>query len=321
MTQCPKKGSKIVLTDPTYIDSFEKCKTLLVNDPIVQYLDFSKDFILTTDASNFAIGAVLSQGQIGADKPIAYASRTLNTSEINYSTIEKELLAIVWATKYFRPYLFGWKFKIVTDHKPLQWVRLTRWRLKLSEYNFTTVCKQGKLNTNADAFSRVEINNEDANFIAVNVSEKPPSETGSTTLTAHTSAESPILEIPISDEPLNKFHRQISFIVVGDIKNVPTVSNCPRCLTLILKPLYNYQSLNLEKDVIDAIKEYVNLKVKTGILIHPPLSMYSIIPIIQNTFKSSALSMVLTKREVENVKDYLRQQEIIRNYHEGNTVV
>lgn len=119
MTQCLKKGNKINF-DTNYINCFEKCTMLLTNDPILKYPDFDKDFVLTTDASNFAIGAVLSQGTIGSDKPIAYASRTLNESEINYSTIEKELLAIVWATKYFRPYLFGRKFKIVTDHKPLQ---------------------------------------------------------------------------------------------------------------------------------------------------------------------------------------------------------
>lgn len=324
MTQCLKKGSKIDITNPNYISCFEKCKTLLINDPILQYPDFSKDFILTTDASNLAIGAVLSQGQIGTDKPIAYASRTLNTSEINYSTIEKELLAIVWATKYFRPYLFGRKFKIVTDHRPLQWVmnlkepnsRLTRWKLKLSEYNFTTVYKQGKLNTNADALSRIEINNEDANSIAVNTSEKPPSVIDSTTATAHTSAENPILEIPISDEPLNKFHRQISFIIVGDIKKRPTVSKPFETHT---KTTIQLSESNLEEEVINAVKEYVNPKVKTGILIHPPLAMYSIIPIIQDKFKSSALNMVLTKKEVENVKNYLDQQEIIRKYHEGKT--
>ncbi|CAK1589169.1 unnamed protein product [Parnassius mnemosyne] len=122
LTQCLKKGRKITL-DTDYINCFKKCKTLLTNDPILQYPDFNKEFILTTDASNVAIGAILSQGPIGSDKPVCYASRTLNESEVNYSTIEKELLSIVWATKYFRPYLFGRTFKILTDHKPLQWTK------------------------------------------------------------------------------------------------------------------------------------------------------------------------------------------------------
>lgn len=104
LTQCLKKGSKIVC-DQNYINCFEHCKTLLTNDPILQYPDFNKEFLLTTDASNVAIGAVLSQGLIGSDKPIT--SRTLHSNELNYSTIEKELLAIIWACNYFRPYLFG----------------------------------------------------------------------------------------------------------------------------------------------------------------------------------------------------------------------
>lgn len=164
LTQCLKKNVKVEHT-PEFINSFEKCKITLTNDPILQHPDFSKPFILTTDASNFAIGAILSQGTIGQDLPIAYASRTLNPAECNYSTIEKELLAIVWATKYFRPYLFGKKFKIVSDHKPLQWLfsikephsKLVRWRLKLSEYDYEIVYKKGKNNTNADALSRIPI--------------------------------------------------------------------------------------------------------------------------------------------------------------------
>lgn len=323
MTQCLKKGSKITL-DQEYLDCFEKCKALLINDPILQYPDFNREFILTTDASKLAIGAVLSQGSIGSDKPIAYASRTLNSSEINYSTIEKELLAIVWATKYFRPYLFGRKFKIVTDHRPLQWVmnikepnsRLTRWRLRLSEYDFSVVYKQGKNNTNADALSRIEIYNEETSSIAVNTSEKPPTISNSRTATVHTDAENPILEVPISDDPLNRFSKQISFIIVGDIKKRPTVSKPFETHT---KTTIQLSKSNLEQDVVDAIKEYVNPKVKTGIIIDPPLEMYSIIPIIQAHFKSSSMNLVLTKLELENVKDYLKQQEIIKNYHEGKT--
>lgn len=92
---------------PEIAECFEKCKTLLTIDPILIVPDFSKEFILTTDASDYAIGAVLSQGPVGKDRPIAYASRTLNSTEENYSTLEKEFLAIDWAVKHFRPYLYG----------------------------------------------------------------------------------------------------------------------------------------------------------------------------------------------------------------------
>ena len=165
LTQCLKKNAHIII-DNNYLKAFNTCKDLLINSPILQYPDFSKKFILTTDASNVALGAVLSQGNLSSDKPIAFASRTLNESEQKYSTIEKELLAIVWACKYFRPYLFGRKFIIYTDHRPLIWLfnlkepnsKLVRWRLRLEEFDYEIAYKKGKYNTNADALSRVQIN-------------------------------------------------------------------------------------------------------------------------------------------------------------------
>ena len=139
-------------------------QTILTQEPVLQYPDFTKPLVhvLTTDASGFAIGAILSQGKIGQDKPIAFASRTLNQAEQNYSTIEKELTAIVWACRHFRPYLIGRTFTIVTDHKPLTWMfsvkdpssRLLRWRLLLEEFDYTIEYKAGKKNVNADALSR-----------------------------------------------------------------------------------------------------------------------------------------------------------------------
>jgi hypothetical protein len=119
--------------------SFDLLKFKLTNTPLLQYPDFSKPFILTTDASGYAIGAIPSQGKLEQDKPIAYASRTLHQAELNYATVEKELLAIVWACKHFRPYLLRWKFTIITDHKGLTWIfnvkdpssRLIRWKLLL----------------------------------------------------------------------------------------------------------------------------------------------------------------------------------------------
>jgi hypothetical protein len=134
--------------------AFQTLKDILCNEPLLQYLDFEKDFIVTCDASSNGIGSVLSQGTIGEDLPVAYASRVLTTREKNYSTIERELTAIVWACKQFRPYIWGRKFTIVTDHKPLTWIfrmndpssRIMRLKLKLEEFDYTIVCKKGKEN-------------------------------------------------------------------------------------------------------------------------------------------------------------------------------
>jgi len=142
--------------------AFEILKEKLITAPVLIYPDFNRKFVVTTDASGYAIGAVLSQGDAGKEKPVAYASRVLNKAERNYSTTEKELLAIVWAVNHFRPYLYGTKFKIITDHKALVWLfnikdpgsRLIRWRLKLEEYDYEIVHKRGKANANADALSR-----------------------------------------------------------------------------------------------------------------------------------------------------------------------
>lgn len=144
-------------------EAFDNLKSILTKEPLLQYPDFGRTFNLTSDASNFAIGSVLSQGPIGQDAPIAYASRTLNKAEQNYNTTEKELCAIIWGVKDFRPYLLGLKFKIITDHQALSWLfnikdpgsRLTRWRLKLEEYEYEIIYKPGVSNTNADALSRI----------------------------------------------------------------------------------------------------------------------------------------------------------------------
>jgi hypothetical protein len=140
-------------------------KFKLSTTPLLQYPDFAKPFILTTDASGYAIGAVLSQGKLGRDQPIAYANRTLNKAELNYATVEKELLAIVWACKHFRPYLIGRKFLIVTDHKGLTSIfnvkdpssRLMRWKLLLEEYNYEIQYRTDERNCNADCLSSYPI--------------------------------------------------------------------------------------------------------------------------------------------------------------------
>lgn len=161
LTELLKKDANFEWTEKQQT-AFDTLKTHLCSEPLLQYPDFTKPFVLTTDASGYAIGGILSQGPIGKDLPIAYTSRLLTGPEINYSTIEKELLAIIYCVAHFRSYLYGHKFQLVTDHKPLIWLhsvkdptsRLIRWRLKLAEYEYEVVYKAGKINVNADALSR-----------------------------------------------------------------------------------------------------------------------------------------------------------------------
>lgn len=105
---------------------------------------------------------ILSQGEIGKHLSIAYASRTLVDAKINYTTIEEELLAMVHAAQQFRPYSYGRKFTLVTDHRALAWLHhlkdavswLARWRFEFREYDFEVIDRLGRVNVNADGLSR-----------------------------------------------------------------------------------------------------------------------------------------------------------------------
>lgn len=142
--------------------AFDTLCDKICTEPILQYPNFRRPFSITTDASDYALGAVLSQEYQGQDLPVPYASCTLNPAECKYTTSEKELLAIVFAVGHFRPYIYGHKFTLYTDHRPLVWLhglkdpvsRLARWKIKLSEYDYEIAYKPGKLNSNADALSR-----------------------------------------------------------------------------------------------------------------------------------------------------------------------
>lgn len=206
LTNALRKGEEISHSKD-FVNAFENCRNILTGSNILQYPDFSKQFILTTDASNFAIGAVLSQGSIGSDKPIAFASRTLNKSEEKYSAIEKELLAVVWACKYFRPYLYGRKFVLYTDHKPLTYGlnlkdtnnRLVHWRLSLSEFDYEIRYRPGKQNVVADSLSRVR------NELNMNENEDASSDDA----TVHSADTDDSEFISCTEKPLNAFSNQI----------------------------------------------------------------------------------------------------------------
>ena len=115
--------------------------------------DISKPFIIQCDASGSALGALLAQLFEDGEHPIIYASRTLTPAERNYSTTERECLALLWAIKKFRPYVEGYKFTAVTDHSALKWLRnlkepsgrLVRWALEMQQWDFDVKHRKGSL--------------------------------------------------------------------------------------------------------------------------------------------------------------------------------
>jgi len=143
-------------------EAFQKLKQTLGSAPILTCPDFQKTFFLQTDSSNFGLGAALFQKEGEKEKVIAYASRSLNAAEKNYSTTEKECLAVVWAIQKMRHYLEGYHFKVITDHQALKWLhslknptgRLARWAINLQQYDFEIIYRKGSLNQVADALSR-----------------------------------------------------------------------------------------------------------------------------------------------------------------------
>ena len=142
--------------------AFEHLKSCLVSAPILAYPTLEDPFILDTDASEVAIGAVLSQVQNGVERVIAYGSKTLSRAERNYCVTRRELLAVVHFTDAYRYYLYGKHFTIRTDHASLQWMlnvkepvdQLARWIQRMQNYQYTIEHRPGRKHGNADAMSR-----------------------------------------------------------------------------------------------------------------------------------------------------------------------
>lgn len=178
LNQLLKKNSKFLWNDKSQY-AFDTLRKYLLSPMLLQYPNFSKQFILTTDASDIGCGAILSQETEKGNLPIAFASKSFTPGEKNKPVILKELTAIHWAINYFKPYLYGKKFIVRTDHRPLVYLfgmknptsKLTRIRLDLEEFDFSIEYIPGKGNVGPDALSRVVTDSDELkqlNILKVN---------------------------------------------------------------------------------------------------------------------------------------------------------
>nr|GEW69593.1 reverse transcriptase domain-containing protein [Tanacetum cinerariifolium] len=163
MTHLLEKNSPFIFSNEC-IQAFRTLKEKLTEAPILIASNWDQPFELTCDASDYAVGAVLGQRIKKHFRPIHYASKTMNQAEMNYTTTEKEMLAVVYAFEKFRSYLIMTKSIVYTDHSALKYLfakkdakaRLLRWILLLQEFDFKVIDTKGAKNYVADHLSCLE---------------------------------------------------------------------------------------------------------------------------------------------------------------------
>lgn len=164
ITNLLKKGAKKFTWTVEANVALDKLKAALVSAPVLANADFTLPFIIETDSSDLAVGAVLVQVQNGVRKPIAYYSKKLSSTQRRYSATERECLAVLLSIENFKHFIEGSQFIIQTDAMSLTFLqtmsieskstRIARWALKLSKYDMLLQYKKGSENIPADALSR-----------------------------------------------------------------------------------------------------------------------------------------------------------------------
>lgn len=294
----PQSKKKIQL-NANEKECFNQMKKILTSSDTLIYPDFSKPLLLTTDASDFAIGAVLSQGEIGKDRPIHFASRTLNKSEESYSASEKEFLAIIWSLKIFRNYLYGQKFIIMTDHQPLTFslspkntnAKLKRWKAFLEEHDYEIRYKPGKTNVVADALSRIQIH--------------------SLTPTQHSGDEDDSHYIISTEAPLNAFKLQIIIIQTNTNPSTTVETPFPGYRKIIIK------RTRFSEEILTAImKEFFEPTKLIGL--HTSEQILGQLQEVYKKFFSRAglLKIRFTQNILTDVTDSDEQDRIVEKTHQ-----
>ena len=181
-------------------EAFQQLKTALCEKVVLRFPDMSREFEVSTDASDSGLGCILSQrDEQGRDRPICFASKTFTENEKNWHIRDKEAFAFVFALRKFRPYLLGKPFRWYTDHRSLTWLQTTRdprgrysrWLEEIGEYEFTVEYRRGVHNGHADAVSRAHV-------------------CATQTATCFkTLSEEDILRAQLEDDELKKLHEEV----------------------------------------------------------------------------------------------------------------
>ena len=149
-------------------DAFEDLKKAVLETAPLAFIDYTKEIFIRCDSSQFGAGAVLFQfDEEGRECPVAYASRKYTLAERNYNTFQQEAAVIVWSLEKFAEYFQGHPVTVQSDHRNLSWVKrstmpqLTRWRLRLQDFDFKIEYLPGPLNVCSDGLSRLEVDDKD----------------------------------------------------------------------------------------------------------------------------------------------------------------
>lgn len=289
------KNFKISLNEDA-ISAFETLKNILSSEDVLIFPDFSKPFIVTTDASDKALGAVLSQNTPDGERPITFISKSLSKTEENYATNEKELLAIVWALNSFRNFIYGAKVSIYTDHMPLTFAispknvnaKLKRWKAYIEEHNYEMFYKKGKANVVADALSRIQIN--------------------SLTPTIHSSDNDDNCYIPSTESPINTFKNQLIF-------KIEPQSSYKLSIIFGRYKRHIFSEPHFTKDLLkQRLIEFLVPNHMNGIMTSEPI-MGLIQEIYKETFNPRMIRARFSQRIVEDIYDENEQIKRIKEVH------
>jgi len=245
--------------------AFDKLKQALTSPPILAYPDYSKPFVLHTDASSNGLGAVLYQNFDGIDRVIAYASRGLSQAEQRYQVHKQEFLALKWAvTSKFHDYLYGTSFVVFTDNNPMTYVlekaKLDatghRWVAALGVYDFTIKYRTGKSNADADGLSRMPQVDEYKEVSPDSVKALCQSQTCTPYVTSLSMTSVPMSGLNLYEEITPRNWRQLQ-------SQDPVVDQFVRAVTTSRKPDVSRVETRAGKILL---REFNKLVIKRGVL-------------------------------------------------------